>query len=257
MPTEVAINTGTLMSFCLVLTRMAGVFAFLPIPGAQNAPAAARIGCALGFTLALFPAWPALPPDVPAIGTTVWWMASEASLGCGLGLAVLLVAEAFTVAAQTISMQAGFSYASTIDPTNQTDAGLMPLMWQLLAGMLFFTSGLDLYLLRALGLSLSTCPPGRCAPSIATAERLIAFSGQMLVVGVRLALPVVAFLMLVDVLLALVTRVSSQLQLLSLAFPAKLLIALVLIMAVSPMVPTLYRSASERLAPVIAKMLHG
>ena len=45
----------------------------------------------------------------------------------------------------------------------------------------------------------------------------------------RLALPVVALLMLVDLALALLGRLNAQLQLLTLAFPAKMLAALLLL----------------------------
>jgi flagellar biosynthetic protein FliR len=54
---------------------------------------------------------------------------------------------------------------------------------------------------------------------------------------VRLALPVVALLVMVDVALALLGRINAQLQLLSLAFPAKMLIALILLSWMSAMFP--------------------
>jgi flagellar biosynthetic protein FliR len=44
--------------------------------------------------------------------------------------------------------------------------------------------------------------------------------------GVRLALPVVAVLVVVDISLALLGRINAQLQLLSIAFPIKMLLAL-------------------------------
>ena len=55
--------------------------------------------------------------------------------------------------------------------------------------------------------------------------------------GVRLALPVVALLVMVDVALALLGRLNQQLQLLSLAFPAKMLTALVVLSWVAVLYP--------------------
>jgi flagellar biosynthesis protein FliR len=49
-----------LFSFLLVLTRVGGFFAFLPLPGGKDAPDAPRIVLSVGFTLALFPEWPTL-----------------------------------------------------------------------------------------------------------------------------------------------------------------------------------------------------
>ena len=53
----------------------------------------------------------------------------------------------------------------------------------------------------------------------------------------RLALPVVALLVMVDVALALLGRLNQQLQLLSLAFPAKMLTALLVLSWIAPIVP--------------------
>jgi flagellar biosynthetic protein FliR len=64
---------------------------------------------------------------------------------------------------------------------------------------------------------------------VPAAEALIRLASGMFSVGVRLALPVVALLVLVDFALALLGRLNQQLQLLSLAFPAKMLTALVVL----------------------------
>ena len=53
----------------------------------------------------------------------------------------------------------------------------------------------------------------------------------------RLALPVVALLLMVDVALALLGRLNQQLQLLSLAFPLKMLTALLVLSWMAPLFP--------------------
>ncbi len=60
--------------------------------------------------------------------------------------------------------------------------------------------------------------------------------------GVRLALPVVALLVMVDVALALMGRLNAQLQLLSLAFPAKMLTALLVLSWVAALFPRILRA---------------
>ena len=58
----------------------------------------------------------------------------------------------------------------------------------------------------------------------------------------RLALPVVALLVMVDVALALLGRLNAQLQLLSLAFPAKMLTALAMLSWVAALFPRIAMS---------------
>jgi flagellar biosynthetic protein FliR len=63
--------------------------------------------------------------------------------------------------------------------------------------------------------------------------------------GVRLALPIVALLVMVDVALALLGRLNSQLQLLSLAFPAKMLTALLVLSWLAALFPRILRELSS------------
>ncbi len=62
----------------------------------------------------------------------------------------------------------------------------------------------------------------------------------MISTGLRLALPMIAILVMVDVSLALLGRVNSQLQLLMIAFPVKMLIGLGLLCWLALLLPTLY-----------------
>jgi flagellar biosynthetic protein FliR len=61
---------------------------------------------------------------------------------------------------------------------------------------------------------------------------------------VRLALPVVALLVMVDVALALMGRLNQQLHLLSLAFPAKMLTALMVLSWIAILFPRVLRELS-------------
>jgi flagellar biosynthetic protein FliR len=63
--------------------------------------------------------------------------------------------------------------------------------------------------------------------------------------GLRLAMPVIGLMLLIDVSLALLGRMQQQLQLLSLAFPIKMLVALVTLMILSPAFARLYQTASN------------
>ena len=73
--------------------------------------------------------------------------------------------------------------------------------------------------------------------------------------GVRLALPVVALLVMVDVALALLGRLNAQLQLLSLAFPAKMLTALVMLSWIAAIFPRVIREISGHAMAAAHRML--
>ena len=192
----------------------------------------ARSAFSLAFTLALAPRWPHLDGIDADAGTLAAWAMAEAAIGVAIGLAAAMVLEVATFAAQMLGMPAGYGYAQTVDPNTQADAGILLVVAQLTAGMLFFALGMDRQVLRLFSASLERIPPGAYVFQPSTAEAFIRLSGSLLAAGARLALPVVALLVMVDVALALMGRLNAQLQLLSLAFPAKMLTALFVLAAV-------------------------
>ena len=232
------IAVGTLLGFLLVLTRVGGALVFVPLPGVTSAAAPARVALALGFTIALMARWPQIEA-VPPMSALVVWIAAEAALGIATGAAVSLVLEAFVLAAQILGLQAGYAYAQTIDPNTEADSGVLLVLAQLVAGMLFFALGLDREMLRLFADSLERIPVGSFVPGPQSADAILHLAANLFPFALRLAFPVVGMLTLVDISLALLGRLNSQLQLLTLAFPAKMLTALVVLSAVAGLFPRL------------------
>jgi len=241
MRTDVALSTGTVFAFLLVLTRVGGALVFVPMPGLKSAPDMVRVAFALGFTLALYGQWPAVDATGLTPARLIGWALAEGAIGIAIGVTVAIVLETFVLAAQILGLQAGYAYASTVDPTTQADSGILLVFAQLIAGMLFFVMGLDREVFRLFAESLGRIPPGAWAFHPGSAEAMIRLGSSLFSVGMRLALPVVALLVLVDVALALLGRLNAQLQLLTLAFPAKMLAALLVLGWIAAVFPRLLR----------------
>jgi flagellar biosynthesis protein FliR len=246
---------STLLAFLLVLARVGGLVTFLPVPGFRAAPDSIRAALALAITIALFPVWPALPNELPSIPQLTAWAFCEAGFGLVAGLAVAFLVEGFQVAAQVIGLQAGYGYTLTVDPTSQADAGVLQVMLSLATGLLFFSLGFDREIIRVLAVSFEKFPAGSWAPAAQNLDGVVKLGGAMFATGLSLAMPVVAMLLLIDVALALLGRMQQQLQLLSLAFPVKMMAALALLAALAPMMPKIFGSAAERTIAALWKCL--
>jgi hypothetical protein len=67
-----------------------------------------------------FSSWPKIDGAGPSsLGMLIGWMLAEAGIGIAVGLAVAFLTEGFQIGAQMISLQAGYSFATTIDPTSE------------------------------------------------------------------------------------------------------------------------------------------
>jgi flagellar biosynthetic protein FliR len=246
MLSEASLPLTTIYAFLLVLARISGAIVFVPIPGFSVGPEPVRIILALSFTISLFPLWPAVTV-VPGLGLLTGWMVAEAALGITVGLVVSFLAEAFGVFGQMVGLQAGYSFASTIDPTTQADSAIFVVLAQAISGLLFFTLGLHREVLRFFAHSLETIPPGSFAITPVGADTLIRLGSSIFSTGVRLAFPVVALMVMVDLALALLGRINAQLQLGSLTFPAKMLAGLAIVSAMATLFPPICRAYAERL----------
>lgn len=250
-----AVHISLLYGFLLVLARISGIFVFLPLPGFKAGPDVAKIVLTLALTFALYARWPVIDPVPTSITRVAGWMIAEAGIGLATGLAVAFIIEALLVAAQAISTQAGFAYASTVDPTTEADATVLILMAQLGAGMLFFATGLHRQLLSIVSRSLETHPPGTFAASRPSIEALLALGSGVFTTGIRLVLPLMTLLFLIDLSMGLLGRLNAQLQLIALAFPAKMLAAMAALSFLVFLIPKLYEQFAGTAFGALSKYL--
>ena len=242
---ELVLSVSTLLGFLLTLVRVAGVFVFVPIPGVSSVaqPGARHSGAGHHHRSVSRVAAGRRPRLRP--GCSLLWIMVEAALGIGIGLAVAFVSEAFAVGAQVMGLQAGYAFASTIDPEH--------------AGRFDRAGGLRAACRRAAVLRHRARPrgaahfraqPGNLPGGLVRADarrrrRKCWPSGRtMFRTGLRLALPMIAVLVMVDISLALLGRVNAQLQLLTIAFPVKMMVGLVLLGWLALLLPALCSAPS-------------
>jgi flagellar biosynthetic protein FliR len=123
--------------------------------------------------------------------------------------------------------------------------------------MLFFAIGLDGQVIRALAHSIETLPPGGDWNVLRSpaAEAIVRMPASVFIVGLRLALPVAGLLLILDLTLALMGRLNAQLQLLTVAFPAKMLVALFVLAMIVPAVAMVYQSEGARAVVALERLI--
>lgn len=253
MHTEVFFALPLLQSFLLALARVSGFLVCVPFPGMRGLPEAGRIVLALALTMCLMPVWPAAASDA-AHGNALAMVqvAGEFVFGLAVGVVVSCLLEGVLMATQILGLQAGFSYAFMIDPNTQADSGVLQLAAYLIASSLFFSLGLERLVLTTMAHSVRAGP---AILSVDSAGAIIRLAGGIFTTGVRLSMPVVAFLMLLDISLAVLGKINAQLQLLSLSFSVKMLAGLVLLAAALPAFPPVLSAAAERSFQILARLL--
>ena len=236
---------ATLFGFLFTLARVSCVFAFLPLGAFRSAPEISKVVLALAFTVILWPEWKGTVGNEASVGRIITGVAGEAALGLAIGMSLAIVLEVFQLAAQVVSLQAGFGFASTIDPNSGADSTVLLTLSQITAGLLFFATGADRMLVHALADSLRLCPPETFAIHRGWAEAMVRFAASIFSSGLRLAAPVVALLLLADGSLAVLGRIQTQIHLVSLTMPIKLAASMLLVASTLVFQPRIFQSMME------------
>lgn len=254
MPTSIHFDSAAIVGFLLTITRVGSALFFLPLPGFKDAAAVVRIGLVVGLSFCLFPFWPAIKIDTLSGGQFTMAVLAEAAVGLLIGLAIAFLHEAFQFAAQAVSMQSGFSFASIYDPSSKADTGVFLVITQITTGLLFFVFGVHHQLLRLLERSFEIFSYNGPHLESETTKAVLTMGGTMFTTGLKLGLPLVVLLLLIEFSLALLSRLHAQLHLLMLSFPAKTALSLIFLAIMLVRWPALYEQLAHSIFELLSRL---
>lgn len=203
--------------FALVTSRIVGFVAVSPFPG-QN------VGRTQRATLVAALAWicTSFAPEPPAgIGLDLELAGRAAiELGCGLvvGIAFQLVFSAADVLGSVLGQMTGLSSPSVLNPTMGVPETAVGRIVGLCGMLVALAAGVHRVALAGLLESFRALPVGTTTLLDVPLLRFFDLGIDAFAVGVRLSTPVVAVALLVQVVLALVSRAAPSVQIFSVGF---------------------------------------
>lgn len=224
-----AMLAGWLQLYFWPFLRIGGLVMTAPLLNAQAVAPRVRLLLALVLTLLLAP----LLPQVQAVPvfSAGWWLTigREFIVGAGLGLVLQLVFEAVMLAGELISYGMGLGFAQLADPLHGASAPMLGQFYQVCAMLLFLSFGGHLQLVQLLVDSFRTAPPGTAAPDAASFQALAQFGSLCFGGALRIALPAVVALLLVNLCFGVMNRSAPALNAMSLGFPLSLIVGLLVL----------------------------
>jgi len=247
-----AFSAAYVTFYMLAAVRVLGAIAFNPMLGSARVPMFGRVGLGLFATLVLFPVGG--PFEAPAsVGPLE--VGGELLVGLMAGFAITLVFGAVQFAGGLIAQNSGFSFAQTINPVFE-HGGVIETFFSAFALLVFIEiNGHHLFLIGLRQL-FDVVPVGEVTQLPGSLNGLMELSAGLFSAGLKLALPVMAALLLADLAVGLLARVAPQFNLFMLEMPVKMLLGLLaLALAMPVMVPRL--AAMFRTVPTIMTTLAG
>ncbi len=208
------------MAFAVVFGRMAGIFSSIPSFGGRAVPVRIKTVAVLAMTLLLFPlVRTRVPPlDGDAIGLMIL-MVREALIGFTLGLLAQVIFSGIEFCGQLVATQMGLSIAVQFDPAMEGQFTAMAVLQNLLAMLLFLSLGVHHFFFSALVDSYQTLPVGSWQVKEELVLFIIGLVGQIFVIGIKLAAPVMVSLLATTVVLGVMARAFPQMNIFVVSLP--------------------------------------
>ena len=220
-------------AFGLAVTRIAGLMLAAPILW-SNAPVRIRAGLVLAIAFISHGVSSASATSLDSIEHVLVAAPGELFIGVAMGLVVRFCVSSVEIAGDIMSPLLGFGAATLFDPHTQAHETPLTKILHTMCVLLLVILGVHRVLLATLMGSFHAIPIGTLVrPELATAD-LVQLSARALVTGLRLALPVVATLLLVQLGLAFVSRAAPSLQIFSIGFAFSMVAGAVVIISSLP-----------------------
>ena len=240
---DLTIDANWVLGLLLATTRVGAFAVASPQLGAViPTPAKLALTTAVGFFLV-----------APVTGElTLARIVAMAVVNAGMGMVMgwLLGAlfHMFAVAGTIIDATAGTSIASIVDPTRGEQGAVFSRLFQVGGLALFYAVGGLSLLVTALVWSVRAVPLGG-APTLdggALADAATTLTSRLMIAGLEIAMPMLAILLLTEVVLGLAARFAPTANVFLLGLPAKVWLAL----AMSGMSVALFPEAIDGLMDV-------
>ncbi len=238
-----------LTAFALALVRAAAWLFVSPPFNTKMIPTTIKAGVAAALALAAAPH--IASPDIPLdTGGFIVALVTQALVGVTLGLFTMILVNSLQAAGALVDLFAGFSLAAVYDPMNQSNVAIFGRFYELIAVTLLFTTNGYLILVNGWFRSFKVVPAHGLAFSDIT-NVLTKNMGQFLVAAVEVAGPVLGCLFLAEVTLGLLSRAAPSLNVFSLAFPLRVIVALIVVALALPLIaPAVSNLVREAMAPL-------
>ena len=218
-------------AFCLALTRVSALFTTTPLFNSPTVPRTIKAALVGILTLFVMITTDPTGPDIKMDAFTILGaIAVEAIVGAIMGLGIMVLFGALQFTGQLIGIQMGFAIANVVDPTTFQQVGVLSQFLNLLGLMLFVSLDGHLLVLQALFESTQLIPLGTGNPngSLIIGE-LVTYGSKIFSMGLRIGLPVVGVVLLVNVGLATLARTVPQVNIFILGFLITITIGIIIL----------------------------
>ena len=217
MTIELAALIHWLSGMFWALGRVGGFCMAAPVFNATVLPARIRAAVIIVLTLVLAPLAPMQLDLISAAGVAT--MATQLLIGASIGFVLQLVVQAVSYVGILIGQSMGLGFAELVSPTSNTSVPVLGQFYMAMVSLLFLAMDGHLQVIELLSQSLRALPPGATGIDSRSLWALVMAAGDLFAGALRVALPAMTALLLVNIGFAATSRASPSMNLFAVGFP--------------------------------------
>lgn len=212
--------------FALVMMRLSGLVMTAPMFASRMIPMRVRVALVFVMSAMLFPVVSQFAPHEVTMASVVAGAVTELMIGAGIGLSMSIFMMGAEVAGRMIAQQAGLGMSQIVDPTQNTRTSIVGQVYTISLTILFLMVGGHRATLSALMDTYQVIPMLSFQADDTIVLLLIEMLTSSFIFGIRVAAPVVIALFLTGTALGVLSKTMPQLNILTVGFTLRALIAL-------------------------------
>ncbi len=215
-----------LPAFALVLFRLSGLMLTAPLYGSRMVPLRIRAAMTMVIAAMIFPLVRQQAPADLSLSTAVIGGVGELMIGAIVGLSLAILLMGAEVGGLIVGRQAGMALGNIFDPMQNQQASIVGQVYTISLTLIFLAVGGHRATMAALLDTFETIPLLSFGLDESFLILLVEMLGSAFILGIRLAGPVLIALFLVGTALAFLSRTMPQLNILTVGFTLRALIAM-------------------------------
>lgn len=253
-----AVLTPLTTHFMLILLRVAGIFAITPLFGRKNMVSMAKVTLCVLISYILLPI--VSQNYIEQTGNTISYgllCSKEILVGLCIGFITVIFLNAVIFAGQIIDVQMGFGMAQIFDPSTNTQ---IPITAQLLNTVLLLallvTNG-HLVIIQLFARSYEFIPVGQAVFSPQLAMFFLDLFSTMLVLGVKIAMPLIASAMIAEICFGIIVRSVPQMNIFVVGMPLKVILGMLTLGLMIPVYLAMTNTIFDSMFLAIENLFRG
>jgi flagellar biosynthetic protein FliR len=233
MRVDVSFLPALAAAFLLTFARVGAMVMLMPGIGEANLPPRVRLTIALVLSAILLPAHQsAYAINLTALGPVIVMLFQEILVGLLLGLTARLAISALQTTGSIAAQQLGLGFVTAVDPTQNQQGMLVGNFLALLGVALVFATDMHHMVIAAMNDSYTIFRPGEVPLTGDMAQHITKVIATAFRIGIQLSAPFLAFGLLFNLGLGVLSRLMPQMQVFFIGLPLSILLGLLLMLLV-------------------------